>query len=630
MSALVGKLFGNGHLPEEVQGELRTILLQMRNERNAFEKLATDAQTTMEQASKPMDAVAQSVSQLEERLRAIEQIAAKAAGLEAQQRDMTTRLSEAGRQAEGIEAALDPIRSDLEQTKHLLQNSASLRSELEPLLEMGSQLQSLRSDVSALRDELREAQESMATVREQHEAVAQGGTDAVEQLSSLEDRYQEIAIGLQAAEQRATQLQGTMDSVSRLAAEVPDVRRELGTLKALRDYVAQKISELEQQRETVDYATSQGTRLAELVRRIDRDLEAQQESAKFVVKLEEDVARMRTAHKELSGQFEEIDAHTREAAQADEIRRQEFAALQELMDGKIRDAISRFEFEQERLNTASTQVADLRQALGEMESRFASVQEAQDAFAELRANLGQVTDRVVSMAMDLAPLDAYAERMVTVKSDIDRAEQSTKEIARRTAELHEAMASVDGMLAELQELSERTERQTRDLTQMRDYVAHFEQRVAKCEAAESAVSQAIDDAARRQSTVDALRADFQRMLQVAQETSDAVRVITESQDEISDGRRLVDDVLSEIRTVREESERLESRREGVAGIDEQIARAEALMIDIRTSLETLHEQKVFLDQVLETAGSLRFQGKQAEALIQDLRDARMRVQAANG
>ena len=47
------------------------------------------------------------------------------------------------------------------------------------------------------------------------------------------------------------------------------------------------------------------------------DLEAQQESAKFVVKLEEDVARLRSAHKELGEQFEEVDARRREAAQAD-------------------------------------------------------------------------------------------------------------------------------------------------------------------------------------------------------------------------------------------------------------------------------------------------------------------------
>jgi methyl-accepting chemotaxis protein len=135
----------------------------------------------------------------------------------------------------------------------------------------------------------------------------------------------------------------------------------------------------------------------------------------------------------------------------------------------------------------------------------------------------------------------------------------------------------------------------------------------------------MDDAVKRQATVDALRADFQRMLEVAKETTDAVRVITESHDEITDGRQLVDDVMTEITAVREESARLEGKRDEMAGIEQQIARAEALMIEIGASLETLHGQKAFLEQVMETAGSLRFQSKQAEALIGTLRDARQRL-----
>jgi len=630
MSALVEKLFGNGHLSEEVQGELRTILLQMRNERNAFERLASDAQSTVEEASKPVDAMAQSITALEARLRAVEQLASKAAGLESQQRDVSSRIDQATHQAETIEAALDPIRADLEQTKHLLQNTTSLRADLEPLLDLGRQLQTIRADVGALRAELTEAQQSVAGVREQHETVEQRSAAATGRLDSLEGMYGEMTVGLQAAEQRVSQLQSTMDSVSTLADQVPDLRRELHTLRALRDYVSQKVSELEQQRETVDYATSQGTRLAELVQRIDRDLAAQHEKAKAFIRLEEDTARLSGVHDELSQQLDRLAERQREDARADEMRRSEFQALQELMDGRIRDTIRRFEFEQERLEAASTQIADLRQAIAEMERRFDALQETHQGVTVLRHELGQLSDRVVSLAMDLAPLDGYAGRMATVKSDLARAEQSVTDVARRTDELQGAIAQADGRLGELQELSERTEQQTRDLTALRDYLGTLEARVATWEAAEATVTQAIDDATRRQATVDALRTDLQRMLDVAKETTDAVRVITESHDEISDGRLLVDDVLGEIRRVKDESVRLESRRKDLIGIEQQIARAEALMIDIRASIDTLHGQKAFFEQVMETAGSLRFQSKQAEALIASLREARQRSGSVDG
>jgi len=624
MSVLSGKVFGNGHLPEEVQGELRTVLLQMRNERNAFERVAGEAQSSMDQASGPLSAMAESIGTLEERLRAVEQLAARAAGLEAQQRDVSSRIDQTAQQAEGIEAALDPIRSDLEQTRHLLQNTTALRADLEPLLDLGRQLQTIRVDVDTLRAELSDAQQGMASVHQQQDAAEQRGATVTAQLDSLNGKYGEMTVGLQSAEERVAQLQSAMESVGTLADQVPDLRRELHTLRALRDYVAQKVSELEQQRETVDYATNQGTRLTELVQRIDRELETQQETAKSFVRLEEDATRLSAVHDELSQQLDRVAERQREEAQADETRRQEFQDLQELTDSRIRDAIGRFEFEQERLEAASTQIADVRQAIAETEHRFDAMQETQESVAALRTDLGQLSDRVATFAMDLVPLDSYAGQMAAVKSDIAQAEQSMKEVSRRTDELNREITDADDQLKELQDLSERTEQQTRDLTALRDYLGQFEQRVAQLEAAESTVARAIDDATRRQATVDALRGDLQRMLEVAKETTDAVRVISESHDEINDSRQLVDDVLTEIRTVKDESTRLESRRQDLTGIEQQMARAEALMIDIRTSLDTLHGQKAFLEQVMETAGSLRFQSKQAEALIGTLRDAQQR------
>ena len=625
MTALVEKLFGNGHLSEEVQGELRTILLQMRNERSAFERLAGEAQSSMELASGPVHELTQAIAALEERLRGVEQMGAKAAALETQQHEMSSRIERAAQDAEAIQAALDPIRSDLEQTRHLLQNTSSLRADLEPLLDLGTQLRTMHADVETLRRELQEAQQTVKAVRDEHQAVQQSTAAASDRLGSLEGMYSEMAVGLQGADQRVQQLQSTMESVSALAKQVPDLRRELDTLRALRDYVSQKVSELEQQRETVDYATSQGTRLAELVQRIDRDLEAQQEKARSFVRLDEEAARLSATQAELSRQLDVLVERQEEDARADEMRRQEFKALQKLMDGRIRDTIGKFEFEQERLEAATTQIADLRQAVAETEQRLDAMRQAEESLASLRGEMAQLSDRVVAMAMDLAPLDGYADRMVTFKADMARIEQAIREISRRTEELTGAIADADGQIAELQELGERTEQQTRDLTSLREYLGRLEQRSAQLEAAEHTVTKAMDDAVKRQATVDALRADFQRMLEVAKETTDAVRVITESHDEITDGRQLVDDVMTEITAVREESARLEGKRDEMAGIEQQIARAEALMIEIGASLETLHGQKAFLEQVMETAGSLRFQSKQAEALIGTLRDARQRL-----
>jgi chromosome segregation ATPase len=636
-AAAAAKLFGNGQLPDEVRGQLRAILLQMRNERNAFERVAAKAQRSLEKACEPAVSVAprlsgldQRLGTLEERLRAVEQLALSVEHVEEQQRHLSSRVNLAQQDAERIEALLGPIRDDLEQTKPLLQNADQLRTDLEPLLELGGQTQTLRSDVSALRQELDDARESLGGIREQTETMEQRGTAAVERIETLESTFGEVSEGVRTAEEQLTELKGSLDSVTTLAEQVPDLRRELNTLRALREYVGQKIAELEEQRDLVNYATNQGMRLAELVRRLDSDLEAQQENAKVLVRMEEDVSRLHAVHDELTGQLDRLADRQRESARVDESRRAEFKALHELMEGRIRDTISRFEFEQERLETATTQIADLRKALSDAEGRFESLREAKQDVAVVRTELTHLNDRVASIAMDLAPLDSYVERMTSVKADIRRAEELVKEVAGQAEGLQSSISTNDSRLAALQELAERTEQQTRDLTKLRDYLSQFEQRVAKFEVAEAAVEQAIDDAARRQATVEVMRADFNRMLQIANETADQVRVIVESHDDIVEGRRLVDDVLSEIGAVMKASERLDARHREVEAIDDQVARAEAVIIDVRNTLESLHEQKGFLEQAMETAGSLRFQSKRAEALIETLRERNNREKAAAG
>jgi chromosome segregation ATPase len=609
-AAAAAKLFGNGQLPDEVRGQLRAILLQMRNERNAFERVAAKAQRSLEKACEPAVSVAPRLSDLaerlgalEERLRAVEQLALSVEQVEEQQRHLSSRIDLAQRDAEGIETLLGPIRADLEETKPLLQNADQLRTDLEPLLELGGQVQTLRSDMSTLRQELDDTQESLGGIREQTEVMEQRSTAAVERLETIESTFGTVSDGVRAAEVQLTELTGSLNAVTTLAEQVPDLRRELNTLRALREYVGQKVAELEEQRDLVDYATNQGMRLAELVRRLDTDLEAQQENAKVLVRMEEDVSRLRAVHNELTGQLDRLADRQRESARTDEARQAEFKALHELMEGRIRDTISRFEFEQERLEAATTQIADLRAALSDAEGRFESLLEAQKDVAVVRTELTHLNDRVASIV---------------------------KNVAGQAEGLQSTISNTDSQLAALQALAERTEQQTRDLTKLRDYLSQFEQRVARFEVAEAAVEQAIDDAARRQATVEVMRTDFNRMLQVAKETADQVRVIIESHDEIAEGRRLVDDVLSEIRAVMTASERLDTRRREVEAIDDQVARAEAVIIDVRTTLESLHEQKAFLEQAMETAGSLRFQSKRAEALIERLREKNGRDKAAAG
>ena len=123
MPITLNKLFGTGALPDEVRGELRTFLLQIRQERNATETAATQAAASvarMQNAAAPVEQVEQSLEGFEQRLKAVEQIASRLAAIQktadelsSSQRDTAADVSEVGQVATAM-------RTDLEEMKELL------------------------------------------------------------------------------------------------------------------------------------------------------------------------------------------------------------------------------------------------------------------------------------------------------------------------------------------------------------------------------------------------------------------------------------------------------------------------------------------------------------------------------
>ena len=105
MAAALKKLFGTDTLPPEIKGELRTTLLQMRQERNALEALATRVQETLTAADKlasPVAAARESLESLQLKVGAIEQAVSNVSGVEARLASLESRLEQVGETADGL------------------------------------------------------------------------------------------------------------------------------------------------------------------------------------------------------------------------------------------------------------------------------------------------------------------------------------------------------------------------------------------------------------------------------------------------------------------------------------------------------------------------------------------------
>ena len=155
-----------------------------------------------------------------------------------------------------------------------------------------------------------------------------------------------------------------MEDLEQLAAGAGDTKRQLGTLRALTDYVSQKIAALEQQKESVDRATRQAQGLGDLMRKLDVQVQKQQESAGQVNEFYHKIEELQSLHTNVLARSEEITAQQESVERHDKTARDTMASLQ----ADLQKAVQRFEVEKRGLDGVSQRVVDLRGSLSEIEN----------------------------------------------------------------------------------------------------------------------------------------------------------------------------------------------------------------------------------------------------------------------
>src|SRR2546427_207461 len=445
------KLFGHATTPAQLPAELRSILAQMQRERVAFEGLTTgarDATQQLTQLTQPIAEAQKVVAELQGRVKALERLVPVLATLDEQTEGVSRTQRRTETQVEHTAEQVKALRTEIEQFRATFDAALALKGDLTSLLQSADGLKSLSADADTLTGQVRDLSNTFDRARQRQDELNRAGEAAAARLHALAERQQQVQGSVGAAQTRVTGLEEGFAHLTQAAADAADTKRQLGTLKALADYVTQKVAVLEQQREVVDRALGKATQLDDVMRDIDAKIRTREANAKSLGALETRVTRLHALHGDLLAQSRDVGARQEQIAQTD---RELQGRLNELRD-QVQRTVQRFELENQGLDAVGQRIVELRGTLTDMETRCRSLDESARTIGDVQSQADGLETRVAGIADTVAQLETQGERLGAVRSDAERLAQTVEQMTQRVARLEKAQPSVEAALRDFASL----------------------------------------------------------------------------------------------------------------------------------------------------------------------------------
>jgi chromosome segregation ATPase len=628
------------------------------------------------------DAVVQKSAALEAQRAAVESALARADDL-----DRAMRGIDAGvRQQQANEKTLNGLQEQATALRALHEAVVERSGEISRFQrETDERTQATRQDLAAMTDEMKKTVERFDFESRGLESVTQRVTDLRAALSDFENRFKGLSEQSQAVIELRSQTEAVAAHLQALTGDVGHVDTELGHLQAIRrdldetsrtvGEVGAQLARIEEARPGIEAALRDLTQLGSVHAvvkealeqtqlahdEIARVREGQSETRSWLAGVEASVGELKDQVGELNQMAPVVDTALKQAQRVvestsvietrrefvDDLQRRtaELGALAGRLDDRSQQLQMRMETAEQRfvaLGEQADEAERLSEAMGVVSSQ---IQESERQAGEIKKAIAGIAGRCESV-------EELAERTRTLRQELDQRQRALKEATKdlhRSADLRQEAAaaaqqldelakrltgvvsSADARLAQANALSTQLEERATNLRSVEKRLAEFEERLATWEHVEEEIARAVEQITARQGTVESLKADLERMFEMAEKTAADVRAITSARQELKESRGQLDDVKSRLREVRDTVTALDERKRQMSKAEERLARSEALLVDVRSSLEALQGQKAIVDQAVEKAGSLQFLLKQAEAMIDGLREERemtARVRAA--
>jgi chromosome segregation ATPase len=366
------------------------------------------------------------------------------------------RLESAGQQIDGIQARMGDLGQKVDSALHL-------RDDVERVLSLEGPVQVLRNEAEALRAQIVDMSEGVSRIRAQHDDALTAHRHTMSRLEAIDQEHQASAGRLEETERRLQGVERSLDPLTQATDAIPSVQHQLAVLKSLAEHLAQKTTSLEQQREAVDRAAGQISKLTVMDRELDTWLRRQEEQIRRFGAIETKIADVQAQHVKVMGRSDELQAAQQEAESAQQAARQALTDLREQM----RKSSEGFELENRGLHAVSERVADLRGAVKECEARFAVLDAASQGASAVQTQVRSVGEQASVLAQELARMSEEARRIATLREDAERLEAIAGDTGERMQRIEALKPQLEEAVRQLATLKGAHEMMADGLEQMR-------------------------------------------------------------------------------------------------------------------------------------------------------------------
>src|SRR5262249_29707906 len=359
----------------------------------------------------------------------------RASSLTHHQQKAESKISKALEDAERVRAIFEDL-------SHKVDLASELKERLTSFMEVEKPFQELRDLAESLRGQVEATGEGLTRSREQQERHLDAQKLANSKMEALDRRRDELGRDLQDKERRVAAVEQAMHGLDGAQESVANLRRDMDTLKALGDYVGQKIAALETQREAVEGALTRTEQLERSLRQIDVGVRQQHENETKLGALQEQVAALRSLHE----QVVERSAEMMELQRATDGQARAIRGDLDLARDEMKNAVERFEFETRGLESVSQRVADVRAALSDFEGRFKTLTESGHAVEELRSQTQTMTNQLKLVSDELGRIGQDAKQLQSLRRELDEAHTTSRELGTHVARLDEVRPALESAL----------------------------------------------------------------------------------------------------------------------------------------------------------------------------------------
>ena len=359
-------------------------------------------------------------------------------------RDLLTQVRD---EREALAAMMTRMNADsASRTRDAQANVAALRQESEQFDELRSRLREATAEIS-------QSASTVATLKSELDALRKSESQLREELQSIRDGAHVARDDASAA---ATAVQGVeqkLQAFAQLQDLSASTEQRLAALNALAEHVSLKVKTLETQKQTVERAVVEATRLNEMVWSMDAQIARLTQGGEQMRQAEDTVARMEEVARVTAQQLAAAGAAQEEfARESTRMESQGRAVAEQLRATVERVSIDKEEIDafDQRLQAMARSVADTQasvQSLAAKQQALAAIERKTDtidkAFTTLQGRADELAQRqsgLDSLAAQLAQVESLSKRTAAQHESLLQAQRDVEAVRAELAQFHQAHA----------------------------------------------------------------------------------------------------------------------------------------------------------------------------------------------